>query len=105
MSKLSIDIPQALCTLYAVTFVTLSLRSTAPQLDFLADVMNGYGGAVDFLHDVDMENLYFGNGDDDDFFDPDYDDQLDFLVRIAVKFGYFDTAGNGKSCAIGSLLT
>ena len=54
--------------------------------------MNGYGGAVDFLHDVDMENLYFGNGDDDDdFFDPDFDDQLDFLVRVALTFGYIVT--------------
>ena len=39
--------------------------------------MNGYHGGADFLHDVDMDNLYFGGGsDDDDFFDPD---DLDFL--------------------------
>ena len=55
-----------------------------PQLDFLADVMNGYGGDVNLLHDVDMENLFFGGDDDDDYFDPDFDDQLDFLVRRSV---------------------
>ena len=68
--------------------------------------MNGYGGAVDFLHDVDMENLYFGNGDDDDdFFDPDFDDQLDFLVRIAVTFGYVVTLLGKSSLLIAKLMT
>ena len=50
----------------------------------MVDLLNGYGG--DMLHDVDMENLFFGGDDDDDYFDPDFDDQLDFLVSAIIFY-------------------
>ena len=60
--------------------------------------MNGYGGDVNLLHDVDMENLFFG--DDDDLFDPDYDDQLDFLVSVLVTLAFTLWSSSSKDMYI-----
>ena len=51
----------------------------------MVDLLNGYGGDANLLHDVDMANLFFGGDEDDDYFDPDFDDQLDFLVGTNLQ--------------------